>query len=143
MAQSNWPVLAKTLHSLLGIYRRKELNIHKKIQKVEEKISTLKNEISIQEHEQQKLYSEIDQCIIGINQAASVEAITINKQNISYYKNKINVILSKKHKLQTEIDEQNNNLESTKIDKINICRKIYKYELIYEDQETASRAEEY
>lgn len=106
------------------------------IQNIEKKISTLKNEISIQEQEQQKFYSEVKQCIKSIDKATSIEEIKKNKLNIRYLNNKINNSSHQINKLQQRLDEKNKELADVKQKKIAVSRKIYKYELIYENQET-------
>ncbi|MCX4029075.1 hypothetical protein H0A36_22415 [Endozoicomonas sp. SM1973] len=135
MANTTWPTIAKSIQSLLDIYRYKELTLCQIIQSIEKKISTLKNEISIQEQEQQKLYSEIKQCINRIDKATSLEEIKNNKLNIKYFNNKIDNNSHQTNKLQQRLNEKNKELADVKQKKLAISRKIYKYELIYENQE--------
>ena len=143
MNNANGLTLEKTLNSLLEIYRHKEINIIQTIKKVEDDISTLKNEMLIQEQSLQKHYSVIKQCIVGIDQAASIDVINKNKINIDYIKNKIAVVNEEKKSISAKVDDKLIELDQVKKEKIKICKKIYKYELIYEDQETASRKEQY
>ncbi|WP_163834293.1 hypothetical protein [Spartinivicinus ruber] len=135
MANSTWPAIAKSIQSLLDIYRHKELTLCQIIQSIEKKISTLKNEISIQEQEQQKLYSEIKQSINSIDKATSLEEIRKNKANIRFINNKVNDASHQINKLQQRLNDKNKELADVKQKKITVSRKIYKYELIYENQE--------